>query len=134
MPKDDRDVLEVLKFELRFLEDGGYGASPQTPRRPPLILEDSPTCVNFNRWDEPVPCSDCLLMQFVPQEHRSGKIPCRHIVLNAAGQTLNALCQGGTQLEAEEALGAWLRTTIRRLEQQSATAEISEAEAQSAAH
>ena len=29
MQKDERDLLEVLKFELEFLEDGGYGRSPQ---------------------------------------------------------------------------------------------------------
>jgi len=47
MIKDDRDPLEVLRFELRFLEDGGYGRSPRAPRRPPLIFEDSLTCMNF---------------------------------------------------------------------------------------
>ena len=34
MQKDERDLLEVLKFELEFLEDGGYGRSPRTPWRP----------------------------------------------------------------------------------------------------
>ena len=31
MPKDERDLLEVLRFELDFLEQGGYGRSPRTP-------------------------------------------------------------------------------------------------------
>ena len=31
MQKDERDLLEVLKFELEFLEQGGYGRSPRTP-------------------------------------------------------------------------------------------------------
>lgn len=31
MLKEDRDVLEVLRFELDFLENGGYGRSPRTP-------------------------------------------------------------------------------------------------------
>ncbi len=34
MPKDDRDVLEVLKFELDFIEKGGYGRSVRTPWLP----------------------------------------------------------------------------------------------------
>jgi hypothetical protein len=34
-------MLELLKFELKFVEDGGYGRSPRTPWRPPYILEDS---------------------------------------------------------------------------------------------
>jgi hypothetical protein len=118
MPNDDFNLLEALKFELQFLEDGGYGRSPQTPWKPTLFFEDSPTCLNFNRWEKPAPCSECLLMQFVPQEHRSGKIPCRHIKLNTAGQTLQSLYECATQLEAEEALESWLRTTINRLEQQ----------------
>jgi hypothetical protein len=29
-----RDVLEVLQFELDFLEQGGYGRSVRTPRQP----------------------------------------------------------------------------------------------------
>jgi len=28
MPGDDRDLLDVLKFELKVLERGGYGSSP----------------------------------------------------------------------------------------------------------
>ena len=29
MPKDNRNLLEVLKFELEFLEQGGYGRLPR---------------------------------------------------------------------------------------------------------
>ena len=46
MAQDEREVLELLKFELKFLEDGGYGRSPRTPWRPPFILEDSPNLMN----------------------------------------------------------------------------------------
>ncbi len=31
MAQDEREILELLKFELKFLEDGGYGRSPRTP-------------------------------------------------------------------------------------------------------
>ena len=31
MAKDDRDILEVLKEELDFIEKGGYGRSVRTP-------------------------------------------------------------------------------------------------------
>jgi hypothetical protein len=37
MQKDERDLLEVLRFELRFLEDGSYGRSPKTPWKPPSL-------------------------------------------------------------------------------------------------
>jgi len=115
--KDDRDLLEMLKFELRFLEDGGYGQSPHAARRASLIFEDSLTCVNFNSQDR-TPCSACLLMQFVPTNRASEQIPCRHIPLNAAGQTLASLYESARQLEIEEALRSWLKATIRRLEQE----------------
>ena len=79
MQKDERDLLEVLKFELKFLEDGGYGHLPMTPWRPQYIFEDSLTCMNYDSKENPGPCSDCVLMQLVPPERRSEKIPCRHI-------------------------------------------------------
>jgi len=48
MRKDERDLLDVLKFELEFLEAGGYGRSPRTPWRLQYIFEDSLTCVNYD--------------------------------------------------------------------------------------
>jgi hypothetical protein len=116
MPKDDRDPLEVLRFELQFLEKGGYGRSPRTPWRPQFIFEDSPTCMNYDSKENPEPCSDCLLMQYVPAESRAAKIPCRHIPLNEAGETIDSLYRTGTQPELEVAFGKWLRQSIRKLE------------------
>ena len=116
MPQDNRDALEVPKFELDFLRKGGYGRSPREPWRAQLIFEDSPTCMNYDAKNHPRPCDECLLMQFVPPESRGEKVPCRHIPLTAAGETLNDLYSGGTQQEIEDALGTWLRSTIARLE------------------
>ena len=116
MAKDDRDVLEVLKFELNFLEKGGYGRSPREPWRPQLIFEDSPTCMNYDSKENPGPCSDCLLMQFVPPERRAEKIPCRHIPLNAEGETIDAFYRYGSQQELEGAFGNWLRAAIKGIE------------------
>jgi hypothetical protein len=125
MRKDDRDLLEVLKFELLFLRKGGYGRlrSQGASWRAPLIFEDSPICMNYEAREDRVPCSECLLMQFVPAERQSEKIPCRHVPLDAAGQTLNALYAYGTQLEIEEALETWLKSTIHRLEQERSNAD-----------
>jgi hypothetical protein len=39
MPTDDRVVLEVLKFELDFIEKGGYGRSVRTPWLPTSIFK-----------------------------------------------------------------------------------------------
>jgi len=117
MQKDERDLLEVLKFELQFLEDGGYGRSPRTPWRPQYIFEDSLTCMNYDSKENPGPCSDCVLMQLVPPERRSEKIPCRHIPFNGSGETLDSLYRYSDQNEIEETVGSWLRTTIQQLEE-----------------
>ena len=122
MQKDERDLLEVLKFELEFLEKGGYGRSPKMSWRPQYILEDSPTCMNYDSKENPGPCSDCVLMQLVPPERRSEKIPCRHIPFNISGETLDSLYRYSNQNETEETVGGWLRATIQRLEEQRAAA------------
>ncbi len=118
MQKDERDLLEVLKFELQFLEDGGYGRSPRTPWRPQYIFEDSLTCMNYDSKENPGPCGDCVLMQLVPPERRSEKIPCRHIPFSTSGETLDSLYRYSNQQETEETVGAWLRATIQRLEEE----------------
>jgi len=116
MQKDERDLLEVLKFELAFLEKGGYGRSPRAPWRPQFIFEDSPTCMNYDCKENPGPCSNCVLMQLVPPERRSEKIPCRHIPFDASGETLDSLYRYGDEDEIEEVAGNWLRESIKRLE------------------
>jgi hypothetical protein len=118
MQKDERDLLDVLRFELQFLKDGGYGRSPRTPWRPQYIFEDSLTCMNFDSKENPAPCSDCVLMQLVPPEQRCEKIPCRHIPFNVFGETLASLYRNGTQQEIEETVGEWLQVTIQRLEEE----------------
>src|SRR6202158_4126026 len=118
MPKDDRDLLEVLRFELQFLEKGGYGRSPRNPWRPQFIFEDSPTCMNYDSKENPAPCSNCLLMQLTPFASQEEKVPYRHIKLNEAGETLDSLYRTGTQQEIEEVYGKWLREAIRALELQ----------------
>ncbi len=122
MQKDERDLLEVLKFELQFLEDGGYGRSTRTPWRPQYIFEDSLACMNYDSKENPGPCSDCVLMQLVPPEHRSAKIPCRHIPFNTSGENLESLYRYGNQQETEETVGTWLRASIQRLEEERAAA------------
>jgi hypothetical protein len=117
MPQDSRDVLRVLKSELNFVQKGGYGRSPRDPFRAQLIFEDSPTCMNFDTKEHPDPCSECLLMQFVPANKQREKVPCRHIPLTSDGQTVFDFYQSGaTQPEMEEALEGWLTTTITRFE------------------
>ena len=120
MQKDERDLLEVLKFELQFLKDGSYGRSPRTPWRPQYIFEDSLTCMNHDSKENPGPCSDCVLMQLVPPKRRSETIPCRHIPFNTSGQTLDSLYRYNNQIQTEETVGNWLQATIQRLQDERA--------------
>jgi hypothetical protein len=122
MPSDDRDLLEVLKFELQFLEKGGYGRSPRQSWRAPLIFEDSPSCLNFALPQKIYPCSDCVLMQLVPEGDREKSVPCDHIVLNEAGETVASLYHTADQAEIEEVLKDWLHKTIRNMEEAGQTA------------
>ena len=117
MHKDERDLLDVLKFELNFLEKGGYGRSPREPWRPVFVFEDSPTCMNYDSKENPDPCDACVLMQLVPAEFRETKIPCRHIPFNAQGETLDTLYRYADQHETEKIYGDWLRSTIAKLEE-----------------
>jgi hypothetical protein len=116
MTQNERDLLEMLKFELQFLECGGYEHSARTPWRATSTFHDSPICLNFNDPTRPHSCSKCLLLQFVPQERRNEDSPCWFIPLTALGETVNYYVHCGTKLELEEALATWLRRTIKSIE------------------
>jgi hypothetical protein len=118
MHKDERDALEVLKFELKFLDSGGYEAQPGESWRPQFIFEDSPTCLNYACQGECANCADCILMPWIPPENRDDKIPCRSIPLNPAGETLDSLYRWSGQEETEKAVHDWLCATIQQLEEE----------------
>jgi|GEM_PF-167739 len=121
MARDDRDVLEVLKAELDFVEKGGYGRSVRTPWKPTEVFRDSPACINFDDPKLTRPCEDCLLMEFVPPEKRGEQLPCHRIPLNERGETVESLAAQQKQAELEEAVTVWLRTAISRIEEARAT-------------
>jgi hypothetical protein len=127
MSDDKRDVLEVLKFELAFLEQGGYGRSVKTPWKPTSIFQDSLSCLNFNDPERPHPCSECLLTDMVPSGSLSENVPCHHIPLNAQGETIDSMERQYNQPELEDAMRSWLRTVIARLENDRATQPPSQA-------
>jgi hypothetical protein len=122
MTQDNRDILDVLKFELSFLQDGGYGRSPRTPWRAPSIFEDSPICPNFCDPARPHSCESCLLEQFVPENRKKESVPCRFIELTNEGETVEDFYRTGSQIEIEQALARWLRAQIDRIEKERAAA------------
>ncbi len=112
-PKDDRDILELLEAELDFVEKGGYGRSVRTPSLPTSLFQDSPSCFCFPFHDHN---DTCVLMQFVPSERRSEGLPCHHIPLNEAGDTVALLERTGDQEEIEDVVKNWLREKIAEIQ------------------
>jgi hypothetical protein len=120
MAKDERDILELLKDELSFVEMGGYGRSVRTPWQSKSPLQDSLTCLNYGYPYRAHPCSECNLIDFVAPENQSAPIPCHCIPLNEAGTTVNDLECLDDQKKLEDTLKRWLQTKIGELEQQRA--------------
>jgi hypothetical protein len=116
MSTDKRDILDVLRFELNFLEQGGYGRSVRTPWKPTSVFQDSLSCINFNDPERPHPCGECLLTDLVPFTSQDESVPCHHIPLNPAGETIDTMERQCNQSELEETVKNWLRTMIQRIE------------------
>jgi hypothetical protein len=116
MSTDTRNRLEILKAELSFIEKGGYGRPVRTPWKPTSIFQDSPSCLNFGYPYRAHSCSECLLDDFVPEGNHAAPIPCHHIPLDAAGETIEELELNDNQQLLEEKVKAWLRARIREIE------------------
>ena len=116
MVKDDRDILGILKDELEFIEQGGYGRSVRTPWKPTSALQDSLSCINFGDPFRTRPCDECRLIDFVADEHRAEEIPCHFIPLTESGETVEDLELKDNQSQLEESLKQWLRKKIAELE------------------
>ena len=112
MSETKRELLTKLKFELAFIEDGGYGRSVRTPHKPTSAFQDSLTCLNFGDPLRSHPCSECALMQYVPNSRKDEDVPCHHIPLDEKNRTIATL----DETEATEAIKRWLRREINRLE------------------
>jgi len=94
------------------VQNGGYRAT--LAWRALLVVEDSPICRRGPCFA--CPETDCVLMRFVPKECRYEVVPCRHIPLNEAGETVDSLYRTGTNEEIEQTLQSWLLETIGQLE------------------
>jgi hypothetical protein len=116
MVKDDRDILELLKDELVFIEQGGYGRSVRTPWKPKSPFQDSLTCINYGYPYRAHPCNECHLLDFVPGNHRCESVPCHFIPLNEAGETIEDFESIENQARLEANLKKWLAAKINELE------------------
>ncbi|HKG23729.1 MAG TPA: hypothetical protein VKC34_17640 [Blastocatellia bacterium] len=120
MPLDNRDILEVLRAELDFIEKGGYGRSVRTPWKPSSVFRDSPSCLNLGDTDQTHPCSECFLLDFVPTHERGQTVPCHHILLNDKSETVETMDESTDGRRLEESVKRWLRSNIERLERERA--------------
>jgi len=116
MAQNKKDLVNILKRELEFMEKGGYRTPEHAAWRPQFIFQDSPTCLNFGDVAEQRPCKECALIEFVPSERLQEKFPCRHIPLDEAGLTLDSLYRTGTEEETYAAVSKWLKRKIESLE------------------
>jgi hypothetical protein len=116
MAKDDRDILELLKDELIFIEQGGYGRSVRTPWVPKSVFQDSLTCLNYGYPYRAHPCADCRLLDFVAPHDHSRTVPCHFIPLNDAGNTLEEIELKGDESQTISAVRKWLTTKIGQIE------------------
>jgi hypothetical protein len=115
MSEDRRDVLQVLRYELNFLEQGGYsrnirqgnGISP---------FQDTLSCLNFGEPTHPHTCHECFLYDFVPDASRTEDVPCHFIPLDDHGSTVAGLLHSGDNHKLELMLQAWLRKAIAKFE------------------
>jgi len=124
MANDDRDILELLKDELDFIEKGGYGRSVRTPWKPKSAFQDSLTCINYGYPYRAHPCSECHLLQFVSPEHQGEQIPCHFIALNEAGETVEDLELEDNEAKLERKVRDWLLAKIKEIEEERATQAI----------
>jgi hypothetical protein len=106
----------LLKSELDFIEQGGYGRSVRTPWKDTSPFRDSLTCVNYALPEKAHPCSECHLIDFVPADKRSEELPCHAIPLNDAGDTVESLELQNNQARLENALKEWMRAKISEIE------------------
>ena len=116
MVTNGRDIVEILQQELSFIEKGGYGRSVRTPWLPKSIFQDSLTCLNYGYPFRAHPCSECHLLDFVDAEHRSEKVPCHHIPLDKAGDTIEELESEGLEYRTQNLVRKWLCTQINRIQ------------------
>lgn len=116
MTKDERDVLQLLKDELAFIESGGYGRSVRTPWLPKSVFQDSLSCINYGYPYRAHPCSECHFLDFVAGEHRGEEVPCHFIPLNDRGETIEDLEGQNNQAKLEADVKNWLKGKIAELE------------------
>jgi|SRR5208337_3145447 len=115
MSQDLQELLQILRFQLNYLEQGGF------ERDRALLGIESPfrgtiACINFGDPLQTHACRECLLHPFVPEDKQTEEFPCHYIRLNDAGETIAGFIEKTDSSRMVIVLEEWLRATIARLE------------------
>ena len=70
MAPDLKEIIEQLKLQRDIVKDGGYGRSVRTPWKEERLFRDSITCLNVAEQVKKHPCNECLLWDWVPEDHQ----------------------------------------------------------------
>ncbi len=117
MSETKRDLLDILRYEVNVIEQGGYRrARKADPQASPF--RSNMCCLNYNVPHRPHACHECQLYQLVPEEKRIEDIPCHHIPLDDSGRTISTFLQSKNRRGLERSLLKWLRATIDRVEKE----------------
>ena len=122
--KPTHTPLDTLKKELEFVDHAGYRKAiglrqplfcmeTGSSWRKPTFIEDSPVCPK-EKYCACNPEGDCVLLGFVPNEHKHETLPCHHIPLNEKGETIASLQTDRDKVEP--VLRNWLVRTIEKLQ------------------
>jgi hypothetical protein len=120
MSADSIELLRLLRYELNWLQQGGY--PPKVETSPGGILTaESPflgnySCINFRDPVRSHACRECLLWMFVPPEYQTEDIPCHYITIN--GETVVSLMESGDRARLVAGLEQWLKARIAELEKE----------------
>jgi len=119
MTSSKHEIIETLRYELNFLEQGGYEKSVRGEGLPSPFRTGF-SCLNFGDPLRRHACHECTLYEFAPEAARTDDIPCHAIEL-APGVTIASLLQSGDRQRLVQLLERWLRDTIARLEREEQT-------------
>lgn len=119
MAWDKREIIGLLRMEIESIRQRGFGP----------YFRDTVLCINAGKTLRADPCEQCLLLRFVPPSAREQNVPCYHIPLNAAGDTIASLREKPDRRQLQSAVLAWMEATAARLEK-----EFDEEHARKAAH
>ena len=72
MSEDRRDLLQLLRYELNFLEQGGYGRNPRQGGISPF--QDTLSCLNFGDPVRSHTCHECCLYDNVTERKKTKEV------------------------------------------------------------